>query len=114
MGVGAAALVYMALHFRFVRQVRRLNGNLVGFHENPESSARIIVPSQRGDEIGVAERELSDMQRDLVSMLHQKSPLASLWLAASKINHDLRNLLASSHPLSDQLSSLPSPRDQRI
>ena len=49
--------------------MRRLTANLVGFHENPESAARIIVPSQRGDEIGVAERELSDMQRDLVSML---------------------------------------------
>src|SRR5258708_14203970 len=114
MGVGAAALVYMALHFRFVRQVRRLNGNLVGFHENPESSARIIVPSQRGDEIGVAERELSDMQRDLVSMLSQKSRLAALGLAGSKINHDLRNLLASSQLLSDQPASVPDPRAQRF
>jgi signal transduction histidine kinase len=97
-----AALVYLALHYLFVRPMRRLTANLVGFHENPESSARIIVPSQRGDEIGVAERELSDMQRDLVSMLHQK------------INHDLRNLLASSQLLSDQLASVPDPRVQRF
>src|SRR5436190_1366561 len=99
-----AALVYLALHFLFVRPMRRLTANLVGFHENPESSARIIVPSQRGDEIGVVERELSEMQRDLVSMLHQKSRLAALGLAVSKINHDLRNLLASSQLLSDQLT----------
>lgn len=109
-----AALVYLALHFMFVRPMRRLTANLVGFHANPESSARIIVPSQRGDEIGVAERELSDMQRDLVSMLHQKSRLAALGLAVSKINHDLRNLLASSQLLSDQLSSVPDPRVQRF
>jgi signal transduction histidine kinase len=109
-----AALVYLALHFLFVRPMRRLTANLVGFHENPESSARIIVPSQRSDEIGVAERELSDMQRDLVSMLHQKSRLAALGLAVSKINHDLRNLLASSQLLSDQLSSVPDPRVQRF
>ena len=70
--------------------------------------------SQRGDEIGVAERELSDMQRDLVSMLHQKSRLAALGLAVSKINHDLRNLLASSQLLSDQLASVPDPRVQRF
>jgi signal transduction histidine kinase len=94
--------------------MRRLTASLVGFHENPESSARIIVPSQRGDEIGVAERELSDMQRDLVSMLHQKSRLAALGLAVSKINHDLRNLLASSQLLSDQLASVPDPRVQRF
>ncbi|HEU4804791.1 MAG TPA: sensor histidine kinase, partial [Nitrobacter sp.] len=61
-----AALVYLALHYLFVRPMRRLTANLVGFHQDPENSARIIVPSQRGDEIGVAERELSDMQRDLV------------------------------------------------
>jgi signal transduction histidine kinase len=109
-----AALVYLALHFLFVRPMRRLTASLVGFHENPESSARIIVPSHRGDEIGVAERELSEMQRDLVSMLHQKSRLAALGLAVSKINHDLRNLLASSQLLSDQLSSVPDPRVQRF
>jgi signal transduction histidine kinase len=110
----AAGLVYLALHFLFVRPMRRLTANLVGFHENPESAARIIVPSHRGDEIGVAERELSDMQRDLVSMLHQKSRLAALGLAVSKINHDLRNLLASSQLLSDQLSTVPDPRVQRF
>ena len=59
----------------------RLTANLVAFHEDPENPARIIVPSQRGDEIGVATRELSDMQRDLVSMLSQKSRLAALGLA---------------------------------
>src|ERR1700742_2874448 len=109
-----AALVYLALHYLFVRPMRRLTAHLVGFHEDPESSARIIVPSQRGDEIGVVERELSDMQRDLVSMLHQKSRLAALGLAVSKINHDLRNLLASSQLLSDQLGSVPDPRVQRF
>jgi signal transduction histidine kinase len=109
-----AALVYLALHFLFVRPMRRLTASLVGFHENPESSAQIIVPSHRGDEIGVAERELSDMQRDLVSMLHQKSRLAALGLAVSKINHDLRNLLASSQLLSDQLATVPDPRVQRF
>lgn len=109
-----SALVYLALHYLFVRPMRRLTANLVGFHENPENPARIIVPSQRGDEIGVAERELSDMQRDLVSMLSQKSRLAALGLAVSKINHDLRNLLASSQLLSDQLASVPDPRVQRF
>jgi signal transduction histidine kinase len=109
-----AALVYLALHYLFVRPMRRLTASMVGFHENPESAARVIVPSQRGDEIGVAERELSDMQRDLMSMLHQKSRLAALGLAVSKINHDLRNLLASAQLLSDQLASVPDPRVQRF
>ncbi len=109
-----AALVYLALHYLFVRPMRRMTANLVAFHANPESVSRIAVPSRRKDEIGVAERELADMQRDLVSMLHQKSHLAALGLAVSKINHDLRNLLASSQLISDQLASVPDPRVQRF
>jgi len=109
-----AGLIYYALHHLFVRPMRRVTANLVAFHGNPESTAQIIEPSKRTDEIGVAERELSDMQRDLVSMLHQKSHLAALGLAVSKINHDLRNLLASSQLLSDQLASVPDPRVQRF
>lgn len=114
MAIITAALIYYALHHLFVRPMRRVTANLVAFHENPESTARIIEPSKRTDEIGLAERELSDMQRDLVSMLHQKSHLAALGLAVSKINHDLRNLLASSQLLSDQLASVPDPRVQRF
>ncbi len=108
------ALVYLALHYLFVRPMRRVTANLVAFHADPESTARIIAPSGRGDEIGQAERELSDMQRDLVSMLHQKSRLAALGLAVSKINHDLRNLLASAQLISDQLATVPDPRVQRF
>jgi signal transduction histidine kinase len=109
-----AGLVYLALHYLFVRPMRRLTANLVGFHEDPESAARIIVPSQRGDEIGVAERELSDMQRDLVSMLSQKSRLAALGLAVSKINHDLRNLLSSAQLFSERLAKISDPHVQRF
>ncbi len=109
-----AGLVYYALHYLFVQPMRRMTANLVGFHANPESPARIITPSRRSDEIGMVERELADMQRDLVSMLHQKSHLAALGLAVSKINHDLRNLLASSQLISDQLASVPDPRVQRF
>ena len=45
------ALVYFALHYLFVRPMRRVTANLVAFHADPESSARIIAPTDRGDEI---------------------------------------------------------------
>ena len=61
------------------------------------------------DEIGTAERELAAMQTELASMLHQKNRLAALGLAVSKINHDLRNLLASAQLFSDRLANLPDP-----
>ena len=54
------------------------------------------------------------MQRDLASMLQQKSHLAALGLAVSKINHDLRNLLTSAQLFSEGLSHLPDPKVQRF
>ena len=77
--------------------------NMMAFRADPENPDRIIVPSGRADEIGIAERELAAMQSDLASMLQQKSRLAALGLAVSKINHDLRNLLASAQLFSDRL-----------
>jgi signal transduction histidine kinase len=109
-----AALVYLALHYMFVRPMRRITANIEEFRREPENPARIIAGSGRHDELGVAQRELGEMQRDLASMLHQKSRLANLGLAVSKINHDLRNLLASAQLISDQLTSVPDPRVQRF
>jgi len=109
-----ATLVYFTLLYLFVRPMRRLTTNMMSFRGDPQNPARIIELSGRADEIGVAERELAAMQRDIASMLNQKSHLAALGLAVSKINHDLRNLLSSAQLFSDQLSSLPDPRVQRF
>jgi signal transduction histidine kinase len=109
-----AALVYLALHILFVRPMRRITANMIWFGADPEDFSRVMVASKREDEIGTTERELAVMQRDLASMLHQKNRLAALGLAVSKINHDLRNLLASAQLVSDQLSTLPDPRVQRF
>jgi signal transduction histidine kinase len=109
-----ATLVYFALHYMLVRPMRRITENMVRFRADPENPARVIVPSGRRDEIGLAERELAVMQQDLASMLQQNSRLAALGLAVSKINHDLRNLLTSAQLFSEGLTSLPDPRVQRF
>ena len=109
-----ATLVYLALLYMFVRPMRRITDNMTAFRADPENPARIIAESGRPDEVGTAEQELAAMQRDLASMLHQKSRLAALGLAVSKINHDLRNLLASAQLFSDQLSTSPDPKVQRF
>jgi signal transduction histidine kinase len=109
-----AALVYLTLHYLFVRPMRRVTANMMAFRADPENPDRIILPSARADEIGVAERELATMQAELASMLHQKNRLAALGLAVSKINHDLRNLLGSAQLISDRLLSLPDPNVQRF
>jgi signal transduction histidine kinase len=110
----AAALVYFALIQVLVRPMMRLTRNMLHFSERPEDADRIIVPSDRGDEIGIAERELRNMQEQLAQALNQKNRLAQLGLAVSKINHDLRNMLASAQLMSDRLASLPDPTVQRF
>jgi signal transduction histidine kinase len=109
-----AMLVFFALHYLLVRPMWRITRNMVAFRADPENPSRIIGESGRLDEIGTAEGELAAMQRELASMLHQQSRLAALGLAVSKINHDLRNLLASAQIFSDQLSTLPDPKVQRF
>jgi len=109
-----ATLVYFSLHYLLVRPMRHITENMIAFRADPENPSRVIDDSGRGDEVGTTERELAAMQRDLASMLHQKNRLAALGLAVSKINHDLRNLLASAQLFSDQLSHLPDPKVQRF
>jgi hypothetical protein len=109
-----AMLVFFALHYLFVRPMWRITRNMIDFRADPENPSRIIAKSRRRDEIGTAEEELGAMQRELASMLHQQSRLAALGLAVSKINHDLRNLLASAQLFSDQLSTSPDPKVQRF
>jgi signal transduction histidine kinase len=109
-----ASLVYCALNWFLVRPVTRLTWNIVRFRENPEDASRVIQPSGRADEIGMAQEELAAMQNELIAMLRQKSRLAALGLAVSKVNHDLRNMLSSAQLISDRLSASADPTVQKF
>jgi signal transduction histidine kinase len=54
------------------------------------------------------------MQGELNHTLQQKSRLAALGLAVSKISHDLRNMLANAQLISDRLGSLTDPTVQQF
>jgi len=105
----AAFLVFTSLFFVFVRPMERITAAMVRFRENPEDSARIISASTRRDEIGLAERELASMQRDLYGSLQQKTRLAALGAAVARIQHDLRNILANAKLASDRLADIDDP-----
>lgn len=109
-----ASLVYLALKAMIVRPIQRLTTNMVAFSEAPEDASRVIRPSQRSDEIGVAEEQLAAMQTALRETLHQRKHLADLGLAVSKINHDLRNILASAQLFSDRLAMTDDPIAKRL
>ncbi|WGD32460.1 HAMP domain-containing sensor histidine kinase [Ancylobacter sp. WKF20] len=107
-------LVYLGLAWMFVRPMRRLTQRMIAFRENPAVPAPALGPADRMDEIGLAEREFVDMQRQITETLQQKNHLAALGLAVSKINHDLRNLLSSVQLISDRLADIRDPAVQRF
>jgi len=109
-----AVLAMTAMHLMVLAPVRRLTTSIVDFGADPEDASRIIVPSGSKHEIGEAEEALAIMQDTLARELHQKKHLAALGLAVAKINHDLRNMLASAQLLSDRLSDVTDPLAQRI
>jgi signal transduction histidine kinase len=109
-----AGLVYLALNWLMVRPMRRITDHMVRFAANPEDQSTVIRPTKRSDEIGTAERELERMQSELRTTLRERSRLAALGLAVSKINHDLRNILSNAQLISDRLGSVNDPTVQRM
>ncbi|MGN6470930.1 MAG: sensor histidine kinase [Rhizobiaceae bacterium] len=107
-----ASLVFYAINRIMIRPIREMTRSMLDFARAPEDPGRIIRPEPRGDEIGVAERELSAMQSNLQKTLAAQKHLADLGLAVSKINHDMRNVLASAQLISDRLSRVREPSVQ--
>lgn len=112
--VTAACMLYAVLTRLLVAPILRIASTMVAFSQNPADPSRIITPTARSDEIGVAERELERMQRDLAGTLHSQKRLAALGLAVAKIAHDLRNMLSSAQLISDRLAMLKDPAVQRF
>ncbi|MEM0898895.1 MAG: HAMP domain-containing sensor histidine kinase [Pseudomonadota bacterium] len=109
-----AALVFVAINRIMIRPVRNVTGSMLAFAAQPETRDTIIMPTGRNDELGIIETELADMQEQLHSTLKGQKHLADLGLAVSKINHDMRNVLASAQLLSDRLSTINEPSVQRF
>lgn len=104
-----AALVYLSLHLLMVRPMRRITASMAAFRANPEVVAGELPDADRSDEIGIAQRELATMQQGLRAALLQKTRLAALGTAVTKVNHDLRNILATASLISERLAKSGDP-----
>jgi signal transduction histidine kinase len=109
-----AALVYLSLQWLLVRPMRRITASMTAFREDPEDASRRILPSRRRDEIGGAERELAMLQETVRQALGQRARLAALGTAVTKINHDLRAILATARLVSDGLADSAAPEVRRV
>ena len=109
-----AILIFLVLRWFMIRPLQNMTQNLLQFAEDPEDSQQIITPTGRDDEIGIAEEQLSAMQLQMRSTMNQQRHLANLGMAVSKINHDLRNLLASASLFVERLNTLEDPTVKRL
>jgi len=112
--VFTAALVYLSLHLLMVRPMRRITDSMARFRADPEDPTRIIKPSARSDEIGIAQRELAEMQVGLRGALQARARLAALGAGVTRISHDLGNILATARLVSDRLSNSEDPEVRRV
>ena len=109
-----AGLVFLSLQWLMVRPILQITDSMTRFRKNPEDESVTIQPTDRNDEIGVAQRELASMQEDLRGALRHKTHLAALGAAVAKINHDLRNTLSTAVLTSDHLASIDDPEVKRV
>ena len=107
--VFTAVLVYLSLQLLMVVPMRRITSSMVAFREDPNDPRAAIGETARGDEIGTAQRELATMQSRLRAALRQRQHLAALGEAVAKVNHDLRNMLATARLVSERLAVSDDP-----
>ncbi len=109
-----AAVLFVALQRMIVRPLRRITAELAAFRDRPEDSAADHAPTARADEIGVVEQEFATMRHGLRGALAEKTRLAALGAAMSRISHDLKNMLATAVLISDRLERSADPSVQRV
>lgn len=104
-----STLIFFAIDRLMIRRIRRLTLNMQDFARDPASPGSVLAADGGGDELSLAGRHLGAMQKELQQTLSQQKTLAELGLAVSKINHDMRNVLATAQLLSDRLSDIDDP-----
>ena len=109
-----AALIFGALQWLLIRPMRNLTQRMVDFRANPEDMSRDEAAARRRDEIGVAEREFLQLQKQIRSALKQRERLAALGTAVTKINHDLRGVLATAQLVADRLAHSENPEVRKM
>ena len=109
-----ATLIFFAINRIMIKPIRKLTDSMQSYSDDPEDPARVLQPDDGRDELAVAGRHLATMQVQLQKTLKQQKNLAALGLAVSKINHDMRNILASAQLMSDRLADVDDPMVKRF
>lgn len=109
-----APLVFAITRYLLVHPLQRILANLLEFVREPNNPNNIIIPDNRHDEVGLAQSRIAVIERELQASYAQQKHLADLGLAVSKINHDMRNILASAKLMSYYLREIDDPRVKKL
>lgn len=112
--LAAGALIYFSLTVAFVRPMHDLTEAIERFRDRPEDVSIAFPRSQRGDEIGRAQRAAADMAEQVRNALRQKERLAALGAAVARIGHDLRNMLSTASLVADRLGKSEDEEVRRL
>ncbi|MBX3429324.1 MAG: HAMP domain-containing histidine kinase [Hyphomonadaceae bacterium] len=112
--LAAGTLIYLALSAAFVRPMRELTKAIERFRDRPEDVSIAFPRSQRGDEIGRAQRAAADMAEQVRNSLRQNERLAALGAAVARIGHDLRNMLSTAQLVADRLAQSEDPAVRQL
>lgn len=109
-----ATLIFLALQWLLIRPMRHLTRRMMDFRANPEDMSHDEAARRRSDEIGIAEREFAQLQKQIRKALKQRERLAALGTAVTKINHDLRGVLATAQLVADRLAHSDNPEVRKM
>ena len=108
----AALLVYFSLLAFLVRPMRHIIASIYAFRADPERTPPLDVAETmplRDDEMAVAARELTAMQRELRTALWRNARLAAIGTAVAKVSHDLRGILSPALLAAERLQMSEDP-----
>lgn len=109
-----AAMLFLSLQRLIVEPLRRIRREIRAFRDRPEDGTADGQPSGREDEIGVVEEALAEMRQSLRQALAEKTRLAALGAAMSRVSHDLKNILTTAVLISDRLESSADPQVRKV
>ncbi len=112
---GISLLIVLLLWFRqkFVQPLSDTVQAMHKFTNAPDNLMTMLIASDRADEIGFLQRELTKMQVMYRISLKQYQHLAALGGAVTKINHDLKGLLSTALLAGEQVNKSADPKTRK-
>ena len=105
----AGGILYFAVNRIIVAPLLYVTKSITAFQGKRIERNNLIEERSKIREIRDAESSLRTMQLRILSALAQKERLANVGESVAKIQHDLRNMLATAHMIADNLEKSRDP-----